>query len=330
MRFHFQINSLSIAFALLVVAACSSESGTQEPPQATPASPVAEGVTQPDEDAIRRAEAAAASDDLSFQTAETVDGQSYGLAGDGVTDNTLAFQNLLGSGNRTIHVAAGDYVTGRLFIPANTILKLAPGVILRDSGLLGEHERLINIRTENVRIDGHGANVLANRSAYTTGEQRHGIFIFGAKRVVVDGLESTSHGGDGFYIGGPSGNPSTDVVLRGCRADNNRRQGLSITSARRVRVIDCEFMNTNGTAPQFGIDLEPNDPVDYLDEILLLRAYTNANLGGGVLICLKQLDSSSYPVRIEILDHRSVNEATPLQTIVPPAIQPTLQYKSGA
>jgi hypothetical protein len=152
------------------------------------------------------------------------------------------------------------------------------------------------------------------------------VFIFGAKRVVIEGLDSSGHGGDGFYIGGPTGNPSSDVYLKGCRADNNRRQGLSITSARRVRVIDCEFTNTNGTAPQFGVDLEPNRPADFLDDIILLRAYTGANRGGGIQIYLAALDASSHPVHVSIVEHASTAETPDVSTHVPQGVAATLQY----
>ena len=95
--------------------------------------------------AIQEAEEKAAQGDLSFVTAESIDGLSYGLVGDGVTDNTATFQRLLARGNRTIHVAAGDYVTGKLVIPSNTVLILEPGVTIRDSGRLAEEDRFINI-----------------------------------------------------------------------------------------------------------------------------------------------------------------------------------------
>lgn len=78
--------------------------------------------------------------------------------------------------------------------------------------------------------------------------------------------------------------PSTNAPVANESAaaapDNNRRQGLSIASARRVQIIDCEFMNTGGTAPSFGIDLEPNARCELVDHIVILSARTTANVGG--------------------------------------------------
>lgn len=250
-----------------------------------------------------------------FSTSGTVDGSELGLIGDGVTDNTSTFRALLGTGDRTIHISAGVYVTGKLDIPSNTILILDSGATIEDSGQLGPDDPLITIEGSNVYIAGTGAHVLSNRSYYVGGEQRHGVFIYGASNVVIDGLESSNNSGDGFYVGGPQGQPSQDITLQDCMASNNRRQGLSITSARNVKVVDCQFQNTNGTAPQFGIDLEPNLPTDSLSNIQLLRPFTRANAGGGIQICLIRLNGSSQKPTIDIVDHASEDESPPFKVV---------------
>lgn len=283
-------------------------------------------VISPEPGMAEQVDASLEDDPLSFTTAVTVDAASAGIVGDGVTDNTEALRGLLATGNRTIRIPAGDYLTGSLVIGSDTILALEPGVVIRDSGRLAEDERLINIRGENVRIDGLGARIIADRAHYTTGEQRHGVYIYGAHNVVINGLESSGQGGDGFYIGGPRDDPATDIVLRGCYAENNRRQGLSVTSARRVRVADCEFVATRGTAPEFGVDLEPNDPQDFLDDIVLLRPHTRSNRGGGIMIYLTGLDASSHPVDVTVLDHSSSDENPPLDTRVPENVRAVLRY----
>jgi polygalacturonase len=320
------------------LAGCSA-SGGQESTRA-PASAAARNPSQPgpahlsgtadtiptDPVAVEEAEAAARNADFSFSTSQEVDGLSYGLVGDGETDNTAVFRTLLAGGNRTIHVPAGDYVTDKLEFEANTSLVLEPGVTIRDAGRLGKLDRLLNIRTRNVRITGFGARVIANREDYREGEWRHGVYIYGASKVLIEGLESSSQGGDGFYIGGPAGKPSTDVQIRGCRADNNRRQGLSITSARRVQIVDCQFTRTNGTSPQFGIDLEPNADYDSLDHIVILRAQTASNAGGGIMIQLIRLLPTSAPVDVTIIDHSSEAERPHLFTRVPSGVGAVLRY----
>jgi hypothetical protein len=298
---------------LAVLSACTggNRSDDQAGSSLTTPDPYADVIGANDK-AMFEAEAAAAvaaADERPIEIFAEFDGATYGLVGDGRTDNTVMLQSLLAEPNRRVTIPPGDYVTGALTIPSNTILVLQPGVTLRDSGRLGEHQRLINILGENVRITGRGARVIADRGAYTTGEQRHGIFIYGAQHVLIEWLESSSHGGDGFYIGGDVGSPASDIVIKGCRADGNRRQGLSITSARRVWVIDCEFTQTQGTLPEFGIDIEPDLPGEVLDKLRLIRPRTWANRGGGIQIGLHDLRPTSEPVDIVVVDHWSLDES---------------------
>ncbi|HEX4266681.1 MAG TPA: right-handed parallel beta-helix repeat-containing protein [Steroidobacteraceae bacterium] len=262
-----------------------------------------------------------------FKTSQRIDAAGKGLVGDGKTDNTMALQKLLGDGNRTIHISAGDYVTGKLEIPKNTVLLLDPGVILRDSGKLGPYDRLINIQSDNVYIKGQGAKVVADRNSYQGGEQRHGVFIFGASNVVIDGLDSSGNSGDGFYIGGPRGKPAQHVVLEDCSAGYNRRQGLSITSGRDVDVVNCVFSHTKGTAPQFGVDIEPNDPSNPLDGIRLVGVRTEDNYGGGVSVYLGSKYTAPGGAHIAIIDHKSIGEAHRYQVVGPRGAGRSITYR---
>lgn len=243
-----------------------------------------------------------------FKTSQYIDATHAGLVGDGKTDNTAALRRLLGDGNRTIHIPAGDYVTGPITIPKNTVLLLDPGTILRDSGKMGPYDRLVSILNDNVYIRGVGAKVVADRRSYRSGEQRHGVFIFGASNVVINGLSSNGNGGDGFYIGGPKGRPAQHIVLENCRADDNRRDGLSITSGRDINVVNCVFSHSQGTAPQFGVDVEPNLPQDPLDGIRLVGVRTEDNQGGGISVSFGPAYAPAGGVHIALIDHTSVGE----------------------
>ena len=78
--------------------------------------------------------------------------------------------------------------------------------------------------------------------------------------ATVTNTKAANFTGDGFVIGAYNGTRGTDTVIASVISDNNRRQGLSITNATGVKVYDSEFINTNGTSPECGIDIEPDDP----------------------------------------------------------------------
>lgn len=220
----------------------------------------------------------------------------------GTTDLTTAVANCIAvSATHRAVFPAETVVTGKFTIPAGGSVYLPPGCVLKDSGVLGASDRLVNITNDNVHIEGWGAKVQMDRADYTTGEQRHGVYIYGAHDVTIEGLESSDSGGDGFYIGGAAGDPATDVTLFMCKGDNNRRQGLSVVNARRFRDIDGEWTNTTGTAPSAGIDIEPNATTDVLEDIVIVRPRCTGNDGPGIEIFLAAWNSVSNYCDITIV-----------------------------
>lgn len=249
-----------------------------------------------------------------FLQRRVVEGRDAGLIGDGKTDNTEAFTRLFGKPAQNVAIGPGDFRTGRFVILGDTIVTLAPGTIIRDTGHLGPNQPLIQIYGDHVKIVGNGAKVVEDRANYTTGEGRHGVTIFQVTDVIIDGLEASDTGGDGFYIGGAPNRPGTDISLVNCVAQNNRRNGLSVTSGRRVDVVGSKFAGSNGTPPMFGVDLEPNRKEDVLDGILLYGVRTADNHAGGIAMYLNPLSPTSARIDIEVVDHSSANEPTPFVT----------------
>lgn len=101
---------------------------------------------------------------------------------------------------------------------------------------------------------------------------------------------------DGFYLNSTDiDDPTTyctNFVMTNCHANNNWRQGMSIINAYNVSVIGGEFTNTNGTAPQAGIDIEANSATSTSGEkvnksihIKGARFYGNAGTG---IVCSAQ------------------------------------------
>jgi Right handed beta helix region len=249
-----------------------------------------------------------------FPQRPTITGSNAGLVGDGRTDNTEAFRALFEKPGQNVAIGPGDFRTGKFVILGETVVTLAPGTTIRDTGQLGPNEPLIQIYGDHVKIVGNGAKVVEDRADYTSAEGRHGVAIGKVSDVTIEGLEASDTGGDGFYIGGPPNKPATDISLVNCVARNNRRNGLSIVNGRHIDVINSTFAETKGTLPMFGVDLEPNRTADVLDGILLYGVRTTDNQAGGILIWLDQLNSTSTRVDVEIVDHSSANEPKPLLT----------------
>lgn len=220
----------------------------------------------------------------------------------GVTDMTGALRTAISISNehRTV-LQPETYLTGPLSPPGGASIFMPAGCVLQATNTLGTNERLLNIVNDNVHVVGHGAKVQMIRADYSTGEQRHGVYIYGAQDVVIEGLEATGCGGDGFYVGGGAGDPATRVRLISCKGTNNRRQGLSVVNARNFRDIDGQWTTSNGTAPSAGIDIEPNTTTDIMEDIKIVRPRCTGNDGPGIEIFLANWNSVSNYADIEVI-----------------------------
>lgn len=218
----------------------------------------------------------------------------FGALGNGSADDMLALQaamNAAAAAGRTLIIpktTTGIYVVGAqtslycLSAPNNLRLIIQPGVTIKAKSLIGDVVRILSIaNATNVFIRAYGAYVAGLKAEYTTGEQRHGVIISSSKDVIIDGLTSKDTGGDGFYIGAGT---CENVTLNQCTANNNRRNGCSVTSGKRITLDACNFTNNNGISPQAGLDIEPNSNADFMEDILVRNCYAAGNAGSGFIV----------------------------------------------
>ena len=195
-----------------------------------------------------------------------------GARGDGVHDDTSAFQDAIDAlppDGGTVEVPDGNYLLDPLQpvrLRSRMHLHLSSGATLVAKAVAAGRSYVVWVPlVQDVEISGGG--ILGERARHlgNGGEWGHGIQIVGSSRVTVRDMRVADCWGDGVYVGtkrdaGGTRIVSNDVVIDGVVSTGNRRQGLSIGGARNVWVRNCEFSHTNGTAPQCGIDIEPDGP----------------------------------------------------------------------
>lgn len=135
--------------------------------------------------------------------------------------------------------------------------------------------------------------------AYDKSEWRHGLSFFGCRNVLIQDLTIERTGGDGIYLGAASKQePNVDVVIRRVVCADNHRQGISVISAKNLLIEDCVLRGTRGTAPEAGIDFEPNEPEECLLNCRLRRCVAENNAGTGYQICPQTMNGRSIPISI--------------------------------
>jgi Right handed beta helix region len=183
----------------------------------------------------------------------------FGNAGFG-GDDTNVFQtalNYTAANSQTLEIPAGSYSINPISFPANSKVFVDSGATVTANSGYGDGVRMLNISSSNVTIAGASAAVSVfhmRKAEYTSGEQRHCLNIVNASNITISGISCNDSGGDGLYV-----SYSTNVTVQDSVFDNNRRQGSSIVEGvNHIHYLRDHFTNTNGTAPQSGIDIGPN------------------------------------------------------------------------
>ncbi len=225
-------------------------------------------------------------------------------------DSTAALQAAFDSGTATVLIPymGAPWIVRPLRLHGDQEVIFEPGVVLlaRRGEFKGRGDSLLTAAgVSNLTLRGYGATLRMHKGdyqspAYEKAEWRMGIAIRGCRKVLVEGLRVESTGGDGFYVdGGGKTGWSEEVTIRNCVADDNHRQGISVISAVNLLVENCTFSNTRGTAPEAGIDLEPDTPDQRLVRCVIRNCIFENNHGHSMLVYLRQLSRASGPVSIQ-------------------------------
>lgn len=187
---------------------------------------------------------------------------AYGATADDSTDDTASIQEAINTGAATVIIPDGTYMIDAMIsiLPlSNQKIVMSQGTILKAIPNSGTVYAIIKVfRVSNVEIT--GGKLIGERYTHTVTDGQNGFGVWvasGTENVIIRNLTSIDSNGDGIYIGSATG-VAKNVLVENVVCDNNRRQGMSITFADNVNVINSRFTNTNGTHPQNGIDIEPN------------------------------------------------------------------------
>lgn len=240
-------------------------------------------------------------------------------------DATQCLQNAINSGVPELVVdnTGSDWIIGQpIQMVSNQKIIFADGVVVQaKKGQFQEtKDALFNgEKLTNIALVGQGYAMLrmhradyGNPKLYKKAEWRHGINLRDCKDVVIRGFMVSETGGDGLYLGASSSGTNQNVLVEDMIFDANYRQGVSVISAEGLTIRNCKFNDTLGTAPEAGIDFEPNQKRQRLVNCLIEDSEFINNKGSGVEIALMKLDATSQPISITVRRSRIKGNATGL------------------
>lgn len=228
-------------------------------------------------------------------------------------DSTAALQAAIDSPAKRLLVPymGKPWIVRPIRLRGDQEIVFAPGVVVlaQKGEFRGPGDSLFTAEgVSNLILRGYGATFRMwksdyQRPPYKKAEWRMGVALRGCRKVLIEGLRVEGTGGDGFYVDGGGGRLwSEDITIRNCASADNHRQGISIISAVNLLVENCVFSGTSGTAPEAGIDLEPDAPNQRLVHCVIRNCVFENNRGHAMLVHLRKFDGNTEPVSI-LFDH---------------------------
>jgi len=259
----------------------------------------------------------------------TADVKANGAVGDGKTDDTAAFNKAINSlkagGGGIIEVPDGNFLIDPLVginMASYSWLKMSPTARL----ITKSNDQ---IRYGLVRINGvtevlvTGGRAFGDRYTHTyrtaglspamqTHEWGHCFQVYGSNRITVRDFMASGFTGDGLSMasknvsGGSAEEQVFDVHIDNVLFADNRRQGCSVGKACDVVISNSTFAFTNGTNPQCGIDIEPENNGE-ARRVHVFRCNLASNNANGILALRRSNVNSPvgevYVVECNIVDN---------------------------
>jgi parallel beta helix pectate lyase-like protein len=204
----------------------------------------------------------------------------------GAADSTSAIQDIINGAevDDSVYVPKGtfnvDAVKGlqlrtgiNFVVGVGGVLKAIPNAAHFSSVLVAQ-----GVHDVSLTINGSIIGDL-NTHLVPTGEWGMGISVLSSQKVGIGGFgRVTQCWGDGIYL-----QDAKDVIVREITSDRNRRNGMSVISVDGLKVFKCIFSNTQGTDPQAGLDMEPDDSTQFIKNVEVAYCQFIDNAGAGVL-----------------------------------------------
>ena len=227
-------------------------------------------------------------------------------------DSTRYVQAALNSGADKIvfdRRTEGPWVSDSVFGRSNCEIFFEDGVelVARRDGFKRRTDALLTLSyASNVVIRGRGRLRMWKDDYRATAGHRHALSIRASRNITVEGMEFCEAGGDGIYVStelhpAPGFNTYCEnVTIRNVRCLRNSRQGISVIAVDGLLIEGCELSDTSGSAPESGIDFEPNAPQDRLVNCVMRNCRFERNNGHGCEFMLVTLDETAPPVSVTI------------------------------
>lgn len=235
-------------------------------------------------------------------------------------DDTKAFNEAIKSLSEdcdTVYIPAGTYKINAekgIRLKSNMNFVMSKDAVIKAVGNSGKYYNIIYANNiSNVTIS--GGRIIGERYEHggTAGEWGMGIGVYDSTNINIHDINVSECWGDGIYLGSNHEEDSIagckQITIKNCNAYRNRRNNLSIVCADYVTVDNCSFYDANGTAPEFGIDIETNNTRNPCEHITISNSTFEGNAQGsmGIITSANDINISGCMLNGDFVNYAGTN-----------------------
>jgi parallel beta-helix repeat protein len=157
-----------------------------------------------------------------------------------------------------------------------TVLRWAPGAAvdhMMSNGSLTAGNT--NIQVWDLTLDGQGLS----KAGDTSWACCFGLRLNNIQNSTFVNVAADNHSKDGIYVGYNGNNGAINVRLSGCRANNNARNGISLTHGNNNVIDHCTVNGNNRRQAVAGIDVEPDEGLSVTNSKIVANTANSQNVG---------------------------------------------------
>lgn len=236
----------------------------------------------------------------------------------GDVDYTGYLQNAINSGNNIVMPDFPILINekglqlrsnSKIFFPEKSILIIKPND--KDG-----YQALMMDNIDNVEVYFPTIIGDADKHLGKTGEWGMGILLRNSHNIKIINPQISKCWGDGIYIGAQDGKFSSNILIDNALLDSNRRNAISVISAKKLVIQNSLLANTLVTSPNFGIDLEPNNNTNILEDIVISNNTTYNNKVGVGIVLDMLIGKNIHNMNIAIVNHTDYKSNTGIEFFV--------------
>lgn len=236
------------------------------------------------------------------------------------SDDTGAFNEAVSKLSDTcnvLYVPEGIYqidAETSIKLKSNMKLVLSPNAVLKAINNSSRNYNIICVdNISNVTIS--GGQIQGERYGHGSsgGEWGMGIGVYDGRNITISNVKISDCWGDGIYLGSRNENNTKagcrEITISDCNLINNRRNNLSIVCADDVTINGCAFRDANGTAPQYGIDIETNNSSNPCERVEILNSVFegNASAAMGIVTNANDITISGCTLKGDFINYAGTN-----------------------